>query len=316
MASHQNYKSQSIRASVRDATSASVVESPRIWFQRHILISRLPLEVCERIIDCVPSLKVADNSAHENNKLRRNTLVACALTCRAWLFRSRHHLHFSISIYDKVEFDHFVALLNQTPEIASFVVHLTTGTRAQKDKLQEWSHLVPFSLASPLSKLKTVLFNNCDWRNLHPSFLMMTAQFTSVTRMTLQDLKLGSSRELVQLIFSFSSLIELTVRGVECIRNRSCTLRGRSKRCLPLRYLVFRRGFMGYPLLPMLEETSSNHLLTSMDIELTPEEVELQAVGKFLEGCVSLRFMFFCFKLSVNDIGKFSCDHHCPLEPC
>lgn len=69
----------------------------RSWLQRRAFehpISRLPLDVCERIIGLVAE----DHSDH-----RSCHLLACALTCRAWLVRSQHHLAAQFEASSSVE---------------------------------------------------------------------------------------------------------------------------------------------------------------------------------------------------------------------
>lgn len=265
--------------------------------------SLVPLEVCERVINAVSLLKVTDNLTIANQELRRNTLLACALTCRAWLFRSRYHLHRDVKMFDKHQLERFVGVLRDTPDIQTFVCTLSTGSRPQRGKIEEWLHLIPLYLAIVLRNLYTLRIHNCDWRALHPSFFMAIKHFTAVTSLTLQTVKLGTSRELVKLVFAFPSLTELTIREVQCIKDRPCRLFKRAKRQLPLQFLLFRRGLIGFPLLQLLDETGSNSLIHSLDMELNPEAAEMGASGGFLKGCIAIRFLFIQIPLVVKECG-------------
>ena len=269
----------------------------------------IPLEVCERIIDVIPTLHVPDNTTIENSQLRRSTLTACALTCRSWLFRSRYHLHQDIMIFDKGQLDRFFAILRTSPSVGTFVRNVRTGSRPQSKKAEDWVHLIPVYLAGPLSGLQALAIQACNWRVVHPSFFVAVAQFRTVTRLVLQTVKIGSSRELTRLVFSFPALEDLTIREIECIKNRPCQLFGNFRKTLPLRNLLFRRGLIGYPLLRLFEATRSNTTIETLEIDFNPEEVEARIVGDFMRGCSALTWLFLQIPLQINTVGEFYARH-------
>ncbi|KAH9858904.1 hypothetical protein C2E23DRAFT_25569 [Lenzites betulinus] len=69
---------------------------------------RIPIEVCERVIDSVGPLE---------DRERPTTLLRCALTCRAWHFRARRCLWGGpLYIHGAHRFNIFVAGLRHTPD--------------------------------------------------------------------------------------------------------------------------------------------------------------------------------------------------------
>jgi len=62
----------------------------------------LPIELCERVIDCLWDAFVVDN---------REALLSCALTCKAWLPRSRWNLVRTITFEKRSQLFGFFRLL-------------------------------------------------------------------------------------------------------------------------------------------------------------------------------------------------------------
>ncbi|KAI0357794.1 hypothetical protein OH77DRAFT_1300707 [Trametes cingulata] len=75
--------------------------------------SCFPIEVCERIIDCCFHLK------HPSRGYA--TLGACALTCSAWLPRSRYNLFYKVHLRSRKQCDQYLAVVAEHPERAGWV---------------------------------------------------------------------------------------------------------------------------------------------------------------------------------------------------
>ncbi|KAJ3482629.1 hypothetical protein NLI96_g6847 [Meripilus lineatus] len=102
--------------------------------------SKLPIEVCERVID-----KLA-NSIHNPSVIDYAetlgsipTLCACSLVCRDWVPRSQHHLFRCVRLCTTVEADAFLDTIARHPH------------RAQLVQLLSISPSPPPSLPSPLA---------------------------------------------------------------------------------------------------------------------------------------------------------------------
>ncbi|KAI0357808.1 hypothetical protein OH77DRAFT_1421924 [Trametes cingulata] len=76
--------------------------------------SRLPIDICERIIDCFSVVLQERSHIYE-------TLRACALTCSAWVPRSRYKLFFIVHLQSRQQCERYLAVIAEHPERASWV---------------------------------------------------------------------------------------------------------------------------------------------------------------------------------------------------
>ena len=77
--------------------SAPILHSPQSYLSdldATVMHARLPVEVCERIID---ALGVEHTSKHGYDNVK--TLLACSLTSREWFHRARRYLYTMVSLY-------------------------------------------------------------------------------------------------------------------------------------------------------------------------------------------------------------------------
>lgn len=267
---------------------------------------RLPLEVFERIIDYSNTVKGGD-SPRDNDRLRRHTLHACALTCKDWVHRARFHLHHSIALYDAVEFTRFVALLHATPAIAGYVCKLTAALRDEGNTVDNWLHMIPIQLSSlVLPKLHELSLRQCDWRNAPPVLFAHATKFDSVVTLTLQATHFNSNRELVRMLFSFVRLRSLTLRQVTCAKVKPTPLPKRMRTPLPLQNLFFRRSFTAYHMFAHLHSTASSALVRTIDMDLALDAAELPSVGRFLSTCVALETLVITFAIDSGDASESS----------
>lgn len=93
--------------------------------------SKLPMEVCERVIDFLP---IPDNSMmygvegdwiHVPTTISKRALYACALVCRDWLPRSQHHLLRHVELCTTHHADAFLDYLTRSPDRAQSVQFLS-----------------------------------------------------------------------------------------------------------------------------------------------------------------------------------------------
>ena len=83
--------------------------------------SRLPIEICEHIIDFCR--EPPDNSWFSRTSY--HTLRQTALVCSAWLPRSRLNLFYEVFLRDASNVDLLLRTLQETPHFADMVVRLT-----------------------------------------------------------------------------------------------------------------------------------------------------------------------------------------------
>lgn len=107
-------------------------------------IPALPVEVCEPTTDFINISFVRFSSA--SDKARRDTLLACALTCRAWRVRSQIHLYNSLILDAKTQLQSCISSFQDNPALGPSVRSLTLCGNRTGDQfpsgVEHWTSLV------------------------------------------------------------------------------------------------------------------------------------------------------------------------------
>ncbi|KAH9948634.1 hypothetical protein B0H21DRAFT_219875 [Amylocystis lapponica] len=174
-----------------------------------------PPEIIDRIIDCL--------RGHPSD------LCNCALTCHAWLPRSRYNLFHTMSICTLEALEslasiscmphilpHFHAVHQLSLEDArrpSAAQSKKSATSKRKARVRPFMHLLPLLLPHALRSTRVLEITRADWRAFppHPSTRLHRSTFESVTTLTLSGCWFGSCNEFVRLISSFPSLLHLSL---------------------------------------------------------------------------------------------------------
>lgn len=80
--------------------------------------SKLPIEVCERIIDFLcylPPYIQVQNLSQLSEATR--TICSCALVCRSWVPRSQHHLFHRVELRNSHNAHVFLDIITRSPGI-------------------------------------------------------------------------------------------------------------------------------------------------------------------------------------------------------
>lgn len=171
----------------------------------------LPVEVCERIIDIVAE---QSHFVHPGSAYRYadalNTLRACALTCRAWAFRSQMHLFRMLRIYCAPGKDggveDIIKLIEARPALLSRIEFVTA--RGDGESTDTTLHLLPLKLPGHINgvqKLRMGYGRFCPHHGVFPAM----RQFTSVSQLTLSSITFLSQADLRQTLNSFVALEDL-----------------------------------------------------------------------------------------------------------
>lgn len=244
----------------------------------------VPVEVCERIIDFVDSKSnfgiardrcwsvITSHDPTPNpdmTKDRRRTLVACALTCRAWRSRSQFHLLRVVIIDDKFQLRRLQGILHADPTFSKYVAELAligkrTDGRLMGD-VEQWTSQLAFTLRD-LPHVQTLSLITCDWRWPHPTFSVLVSCKASVTHLQLKHVNFATTRELVLLVFLFPNLTSLSLINIFCDKTCPYPKISRVSRTLPLvRLEVAVKPYEGtHHILRRLHETSSTQSLRSL----------------------------------------------------
>ncbi|KAI0824551.1 hypothetical protein BC628DRAFT_420059 [Trametes gibbosa] len=170
-----------------------------------------PLELHEQIIDALRG----DNA----------TLLHCALTCRAWLPRSRYNLYFEVAPQHHAQLTRLTQTLRSSPDFVNLVQELTIPIPIIRPAT--WIDSTCAILAHDLPQVKKVtishtLFPNAQYyphtrriATISRRAAICIAQFTTVTHVILFELELSSFVDLARVVIALrSSLSNLECHGL------------------------------------------------------------------------------------------------------
>ena len=153
--------------------SSSTSPPPR----RNMQNSRLPVEVCERIIDS--SWKSQGLLSMQNCFAQRRTLVSCTLVCTQWVPRARTYLYRTVNLQTSHKAELFARTLRNAPYLSTLVHELIIN----KDR-----EYIPFAQGLFLRYLSNVhlLYLNGDWSLYPPQYRGLIQQF-NICELCLRD---------------------------------------------------------------------------------------------------------------------------------
>ncbi|GJE97808.1 hypothetical protein PsYK624_140300 [Phanerochaete sordida] len=158
----------------------------------------LPIEVWERVIDHVPYDDVG-------------TLLSCALTCSAFLKRSRLRLYTRVVLKDDERAQHFVRAFTSTPESGGAVRELVVqGFMFTGPNVDVVPQILP-----TLTELRTLVVHapiRGDCVAMHAC--LATARQT-LTALSIQEPRIESLTQLAEFITSFPNLRALALANVQ-----------------------------------------------------------------------------------------------------
>lgn len=181
----------------------------------------LPIELHEEIIECLlwyrpmyyATLEAEPELEFTSSK---ETLAACALTCKAWLYICRKHLYRLIRISDPRRFD---ALTRELPVLSQLISKVTEFVHITDDTdTSPFSHLAPHYLSTRAPHVKDLFlgserFDSPHFR-FHSTSIMLLAQFRNVRTLRMSNFFFTSSTELRRVIGSFTNLVSTTLSGL------------------------------------------------------------------------------------------------------
>ncbi|KZT67364.1 hypothetical protein DAEQUDRAFT_397811 [Daedalea quercina L-15889] len=177
----------------------------------------LPIELWEMVIDSLIDEPQA--------------LLACAFVCKAWFVRCRMHLTLGVLQLghhrDVIRLSRFVRAHHAFAKRE--FVSIQGSTLASKSL----AHLPMFTaqLAGRMPCLESLFIEHGVWRTgmTDVGFFTRVASFTSISRLTLNDVTLPSTSIFAQLVCALGRLVELYCVNVKTVKKRSG-----ERLCLPL----------------------------------------------------------------------------------
>ncbi|KZT68803.1 hypothetical protein DAEQUDRAFT_657825, partial [Daedalea quercina L-15889] len=167
---------------------------------------RLPLEVCEEIIDCVAARLDALWSPEKDPW--RQTLLSCGFVCRAWHRYALFYLRQCVKLRDRQQVVSLAKSLRDEPHFRRAVKFVEIAG-AQRGSLHPIPHLGTFAsmLAGKLPNANTVRLGNAEWTigSIAPISVRHLALFP-LTTLDLHNVCFPTISQVAQLISALPGL--------------------------------------------------------------------------------------------------------------
>ncbi|KAI0350155.1 hypothetical protein OH77DRAFT_1097687 [Trametes cingulata] len=182
--------------------------------------SRLPLDVCEKVIDhCYREPDFEDDYDEISPCSSWRTLFCCALTCQGWLTRSRFNLYTAVLFRRPEDIDSFAETITLHPFLGHFVRTLIVTTRHRRtpssDEVE--NDYMPFGrtdLIRRMPRLHSLMFCSGDsyTRTYPPTFRALIARYP-ITSLTISVEGFGSATTLCRFLWTFTRVEHLHLRA-------------------------------------------------------------------------------------------------------
>ncbi|KAJ3477473.1 hypothetical protein NLI96_g10444 [Meripilus lineatus] len=183
---------------------------------------RLPLEVCEDIIDHIPPrhiltspviFGISGDRRPPGHLTYRRDLCACALTCRSWVPRTRIKLFCYVLLNSPKSGQAFVEAISASPELGWYIQCLSIGTSHNRYQVKRPSEGWIYKVIQALPPITPNLhyLEYCNLPFPHPIFIALSAQFVTVKSLHLNSMRGDTPRRLAQILSAFKNVKELTI---------------------------------------------------------------------------------------------------------
>ena len=173
---------------------------------------RLPLELCELIIDFIREPRLwPKRSFNDAPSQALSHFLACAVVCSAWLPRARRHLYYRIAFTRQPQVELLIRSIKENPPLADIVREVVLSPR-------EYIPFVHATLIRRLRHLHTLVYelptlgtNSGEWP-YPPSYHLLITQFPLTelaVRYSFGPLAKKAWFEMFRLIWSLRSLESL-----------------------------------------------------------------------------------------------------------
>lgn len=166
-----------------------------------IFCPALPIEVWECVID-----HLWDD---------HRTLIACVLVCRTWYPRSRLHILGCVAFNDTKQIHQLAKLARMSSPDTDLIRRVIFRGGLRPGEHRPVPHLGTFAamLAGRLTNLGMLCVANADWQPsmLQPDVFLNLSIFTSITELSLNDVRMPSAQTFGQLVCALPNLQALYV---------------------------------------------------------------------------------------------------------
>ncbi|KAH9931228.1 uncharacterized protein B0H18DRAFT_929701 [Fomitopsis serialis] len=205
-------------------------------------ISRLPVEVCERIIDY---LAAGWDTGHvvAKGEPHLTTLTSCALVCQDWYYLTWYHLRQRIHLRDRTDVLSLSKTLRAKPRLREVIqqVVISGGSPGERQPIR---HLGTFAamLAGKAPRLSRITIEDAEWTigSVRMDDIGFLGVFSSIDVLCLYNVTLSSAAQLSHLVSALQRLRYLWCSNVDCLQKQHVSPASLPLNCASLKYLDVR----------------------------------------------------------------------------
>ncbi|KAH9911938.1 uncharacterized protein B0H18DRAFT_287539 [Fomitopsis serialis] len=185
-------------------------------------IPRLPVEVCERIIDYIAAgwdIKYITATGQPH----LTTLTSCALVCQDWYFLTWYHLRRRIHLRDRKDVLSLFKTLRAKPRLREVIQQVVISGAAPGER-QAIRHLGTFAalLAGKTLMLSSITIEDAEWTigSVRTEDIDYLAAFSSIETLIVRNVTLSSVTQLSRLVAALRGLVVLWCYNVDCVQKQ------------------------------------------------------------------------------------------------
>ncbi|KAI0741059.1 hypothetical protein C8Q76DRAFT_210265 [Earliella scabrosa] len=186
--------------------------------------SRLPVEVCERIID-LAAINPPYDTRYDGTEsiVDYQTLLACVLVCHAWRPRARYHLFYRVIVDSPKHLNLFLTAAENGVHARELELSLPLETGVLYEGRPRHGDQFGVSFAAPafaqaVNHVKLLILSKTEWLYPRKYIGILASCFSSLTALDLCRTYFPTGGDLARLLWSFPRLcyLECNEVGVTC----------------------------------------------------------------------------------------------------
>ncbi|KAI0782654.1 hypothetical protein C8Q75DRAFT_811581 [Abortiporus biennis] len=207
------------------------------------MIVSIPIELWEKVIDFVD---VEDRRRLEDGQwmtARHGDISACALTCRAWLDRSRYHLAQDVTIISQRQLSSLSIFFRSRDKLGLLPCRsltISSSTPPQSNDADYWHSAIPITLSHAIKQVEVMKCVGLSFTNAHPGFIQHLSTARALNTLQLELVNFSTMDQFLQFLCALRSLKHLTLKNIHFPEKLSpCVQRHRSMFKINLKTFTF-----------------------------------------------------------------------------
>ncbi|KAH9910315.1 uncharacterized protein B0H18DRAFT_1105035 [Fomitopsis serialis] len=225
-----------------DKTESMTAASTSEDSSRGPSIPRLPVEVCERIIDYIAA---GCNTGYIRTKGEPHliTLTSCALVCQDWYSLTWYHLRQCIYLRDRKDVLSLSKTLRAKPRLREVIQQVVISSASPGER-QPIRHLGMFAvmLAGKAPRLSRITIENAEWTmgSVRMEDIGFLGVFSYIDALDIYNVTLSSAAQLSRLVSALPWLRKLWCFNVDCLQKQHVSPASLPLNCANLEHLQVR----------------------------------------------------------------------------